>query len=154
MNRFFTAIAVVLLTTSAFSQQNIIDSFQAGGVYRNFILHVPQGYNSANKYSLVLNLHGFTSNANTQMTNTKMNDLADTDAEPFFVVYPNGLNSSWEPLNTSSDDVSFLSALIDTISARYTIDSTAVFSCGYSNGGITSYLLACQLSDKIASIAS
>lgn len=155
MNRIFTFLTAMLFATVAFSQQNILDTFVVDGNARNYILHVPPGYNSANSYALVLNLHGLTSNANQQMNYSKMNEVADTDTEPFFVVYGNGMNNSWASYGTGTvDDNRFLSELIDTISAHYNIDPNAVFSCGMSNGGIMSYQLACVLSDKIAAVAS
>ena len=44
--------------------------------------------------------------------------------------------------------------MIDSISADYSIDPNRVYSTGMSNGGYMSFLLACQLSSKIAAIAS
>jgi polyhydroxybutyrate depolymerase len=52
------------------------------------------------------------------------------------------------------DDVAFSSALIDSISAQYNIDQDRVYSTGMSNGGFMSFKLACELSDRIAGIAS
>ena len=52
------------------------------------------------------------------------------------------------------DDLGFLSALIDSLGDEYDIDMHRVYSTGMSNGGFMSYLLACELSDKIAAIAS
>ena len=43
---------------------------------------------------------------------------------------------------------------MDSISNEYNIDATRVYSTGMSNGGYMSFLLACQMSDKIAAIAS
>ena len=52
------------------------------------------------------------------------------------------------------DDIGFLSALIDTLAEEYNIDMNRVYSTGMSNGGFMSYTLACQLSERIAAIAS
>ena len=52
------------------------------------------------------------------------------------------------------DDVGFTAALIDSLSAEYNIDETRIYSTGMSNGGFMSYHLACNLSDRIAAIAS
>lgn len=151
MKQLFTLTAM-LFSVVAYAQ-NITDSFIVDGVYRNYILHIPQGYNASTSYPLVLNLHGYTSNAAEQMQYTKMNTTAD--AEHFFAVYPNGIGNSWNSFgNGSVDDVKFLSQLIDRIRTSYSIDSDAVYSCGMSNGGFMSYALACQLSEKIAAIAS
>ncbi len=44
--------------------------------------------------------------------------------------------------------------MIDTLSNHYNIDLERIYACGYSNGGFMSYKLACQLSHRIAAIAS
>ena len=57
-------------------------------------------------------------------------------------------------VSETRDDVWFLSALIDAISNQYNVDSNRVYSTGFSMGGFMTNMLACQLSDKIAAIAS
>ena len=57
-------------------------------------------------------------------------------------------------LNAGVDDVGFINALIDTISAHYNIDQNRVFATGFSMGGFMSNRLACELNNRIASIAS
>ena len=52
------------------------------------------------------------------------------------------------------DDVGFTAALIDSLSVNYNIDDNRIYSTGMSNGGFMSYHLACNLSDRIAAIAS
>ena len=52
------------------------------------------------------------------------------------------------------DDVGFTEALIDELANLYTINLDRVYATGMSNGGFMSFLLACQLSEKIAAIAS
>ncbi|MBS1613258.1 MAG: T9SS type A sorting domain-containing protein [Bacteroidetes bacterium] len=125
---------------------------------REFIVHLPTGYTAGSHLPLVFNHHGYTSNASQQMLYSNMN--ATADANNFIVVYPNGLNASWNsgflpPYNgTSPDDVGFISKIIDTMYTLYGIDPARVYSCGMSNGGYQSYRLACDLENRIAAIAS
>lgn len=44
--------------------------------------------------------------------------------------------------------------MIDHIASDYSIDFNRIYATGMSNGGFMSFLLACQLSNKIAAIAS
>ena len=44
--------------------------------------------------------------------------------------------------------------MIDTLDNHYSIDLSRIYVCGFSNGGLMSYRLACQLSNRIAAIAS
>ncbi|MBL0309259.1 MAG: T9SS type A sorting domain-containing protein [Bacteroidetes bacterium] len=129
------------------------DSILFEGGYRNFIVHLPTGYNPSVSYPLVLSFHGLTSNAFQQQLYTGMDAVADTGG--FILVYPNGINSSWNVNEaTTPHDIDFTSSLIDSLSAKYSINPACVYACGMSNGGFFSYLLACRLSHKLAAIAS
>jgi polyhydroxybutyrate depolymerase len=131
-------------------------SFMYKGSKRDYIIHLPPSYTPGKKYPLVLNLHGLTSNASQQQAYSQMDKVADT--ANFIVVYPNGLSNTWNSgfsaPNTGTDDVGFLSALIDTMIKNYSIDVPCIFSSGMSMGGFMSYRLACELETKIAAIAS
>jgi len=132
------------------------------GIQRDYILYIPAIYDGNTDVPLVLNFHGFGSNANEQMHYGDFRDIADT--EGFLLVHPEGTLSNgdqfWNvgfPGSTSTstiDDVGFTEALIDKLSTLYAIDLDRVYATGMSNGGFVSFLLACQLSEKIAAVAS
>lgn len=138
------------------AQITVIDSIMSGGIYRNYRLYIPAAYTGATAYPLVLNLHGYTSSASTQQLYTNFGVIADT--AHFLMVYPNGTQYMgqpyWNSFGSGVDDIQFLSDLIDSLSADYTIDVSSVYSCGMSNGGYMSHTLACELNNKIAAIAS
>ena len=99
------------------------------------------------------NMHGLGSNAFEQEIYTDFDSVADTAG--IIVAYPNGIDETWNISSiTGTDDVGFISALIDTINLQYSIDLNRVFATGMSMGGFMSYRLACELSGKIAAIAS
>lgn len=156
MRKFsFLLFCVMMVLSLKVSAQS--DSFLVDGVYRNYNIYLPAGYNAATAYPLVLNLHGYTSNAQQEELYTKMD--ASADANHYIVVYPNGIANywnSWGPAGTTygANDVKFLSELIDTISAHYHVNPKRVYSCGMSNGGYMTYTLACNLADKLAAVAS
>ena len=56
--------------------------------------------------------------------------------------------------SSTTDDVDFISSLIDWAADNYNVDLNRVYSTGMSNGGYMSYHLACNLSEKVAAIAS
>ena len=51
-------------------------------------------------------------------------------------------------------DVRFISDLIDKLQQDYVIDPTRIYVNGLSNGGGMTYLLACELSERIAAVGS
>jgi polyhydroxybutyrate depolymerase len=137
--------------------QTTVHSFSFEGATRSYRVYVPATYTGTTAVPLVFNLHGYTSNALQQEFYSEMNAVADTAG--FIVCYPDGLNNSWNSGFSGNytggvNDVGFISVLIDTLRANYTIDPTRVYSCGMSNGGFMSYRLACDLEARIAAIAS
>ena len=158
-----TKILLLLLgfTFPISAQQTINGSITHDEIQRNYILYIPEICDGSTAVPLVLNFHGYGSNATQQMFYGDFRDIADT--EGFLLVYPEGTLSNgdqfWNvgfPGNTSStiDDVGFTEALIDELANSYAIDLDRVYSTGMSNGGFMSFLLACQLSEKIAAVAS
>ncbi|MBS1651447.1 MAG: T9SS type A sorting domain-containing protein [Bacteroidetes bacterium] len=134
------------------------DSILSNGIYRKYRLYVPLTYTSTNSVPLVFNLHGYTSNSMQQQAYANFMPIADT--ANFIIVAPDGTiaggNQFWNAgiLPGAPYDVQFLSNLIDSIKGSYNINLDRVYSCGLSNGGIMSYYLACNLSQRIAAIAS
>lgn len=140
------------------AQTTVQDGFEFEGINRVYRLYIPSSYNPSVAAPLLLNLHGYGSNMLEQESYGDFRPIADTAG--FLVLHPNGsLDNTntmhWNTFGTSEvDDVSFLSALIDTIAKKYTIDADRVYSTGMSNGGFMSHTLACALSGKIAAVAA
>jgi polyhydroxybutyrate depolymerase len=138
--------------------QTTTGSFMHDGILRDHRLYVPAIYSPGTPVPLVFNLHGYTSNNVQQEFYGDFRPIADT--ANFIIVHPNGTldgngDRFWNTFGGSSvDDLGYLTALLDTISAHYTIDADRVFSTGMSNGGFMSHDLACFRSDRFAAIAS
>jgi polyhydroxybutyrate depolymerase len=141
------------------AQTNVTDSIISGGIYRSFMVYVPAIYNHTKAVPLVFNLHGLGSNNAQQEFYGEFRPIADT--ADFILVLPNGTvganGRGWNNFatpGTGVDDLAFLSALIDTIEKRYSIDPYRIYSTGMSNGGFMSYDLACFMNQRFAAIAS
>jgi polyhydroxybutyrate depolymerase len=154
--RFF--LFFFFLPFASFGQQTINGTLQHDGLTRSYILYVPASYTPGTPAPLVLNFHGYTSNAFEQMFYGDFRPIADTAG--FLLVHPLGtLDSTGETYWNSGwggtvDDIGFTSALIDSLAAAYSVNLDRVYSTGMSNGGFMSYTLACSLSERIAAIAS
>jgi polyhydroxybutyrate depolymerase len=153
MKFLLTLFGFLLCFAAANAQTN--GSFVHNSATRTFITYVPSTYNRATPTPLVLVLHGLTMSGSSIMSVTGFNTLAETNH--FIAVYPDGLNNDWNFGGTgasSTDDVGFLNALIDTINSHYNIASNKLFSCGFSAGGFMSYRMACESGRCFAAIAS
>jgi polyhydroxybutyrate depolymerase len=125
---------------------------------RLYLLFVPDGYDPSVAHALVVNMHGFTSNAGQQVVFSDMNSTAGR--EVFVVAYPDGYHNSWnagvccgDAVAEDVDDVGFLVAVVDDVASRLCIDRRRVFAAGMSNGGYMSHRLACEASDTFAAVA-
>ena len=132
-------------------------------VNRNYLVYIPDSYDSEIDYPLMFLFHGFGGIASEFINTADMRDLAES--KNFIVVYPQGLDlggtgSHWNCSNPSADnksdvdDIGFIENLIDQLILDYpVIDSKRIYAAGYSNGGFMSYYLACN-SKKFAAIGS
>jgi len=130
-------------------------------VYRTYIpSNLPDG-----PVPVLLAFHGGTGWGKQFERNSGFDELAE--ANGFLVVYPDGIgtgageatNRTWNggeccgaAARNNVDDVAFVARLLDTLEADYDVDTARVFAAGHSNGGILSYRLACELSDRIVAV--
>ena len=145
--------------TLLFAQQTQSITINSGGIDRDFFLYVPDIYDESTPAPLVFCFHGYGSSAIANLSYTGFRPVADTAG--FILITPQGTtdafgtphwNVGWG--TSSVDDVSFVEDMIDYVNDNYNLNNDRIYSTGMSNGGFMSYLLACQLSDKIAAIAS
>jgi polyhydroxybutyrate depolymerase len=136
-----------------------------GGRDRGYIVRVPPAVaRGSARVPLVIVLHGGGGNAVNAESMTGF--TAKANAEKFIVVYPDGTGRRRDALLTWNaghccgyamekkvDDVGFIRALIDTLIARYPVDSKRVFVTGMSNGAMMTHRLGIELSDRVAAIA-
>ena len=105
-----------------------------GGDKRNYILHEPPTYTSSSAVPLMIALHGNTWTAARFRDLTQIDQIADS--KNFIVAYPDGVIKTWNAGNCCStlgtDDVTFISGMIDSISTRYNIDKSRVWVLGWS----------------------
>lgn len=154
-------LAIVLLVAIAFRVANRTNgTIISAGEKRTYLLYVPGSYDPSRPAPLVVTIHGFAQWPAHQMQITHWNDLADEYG--FIVVYPagTGFPLRWRIVGGSSSegnpmqDVTFISDLISQLEAEYNIDPTRIYANGLSNGGGMSFLLACEMSDRIAAFGT
>ncbi len=152
-------LTLLLFTNSfTFAQQVINATIQNDGRTRQYRLYVPASYDASKPAPLILNFHGFTNNIDIQYNQSDFRQLAEDNQ--FIFVTPQGLGgffSGWAINNNfggNEDDLGFSDALINKIQEDYNINEKRIYATGFSNGGFFSYRLACELSPRIAAVAS
>jgi polyhydroxybutyrate depolymerase len=157
-------------TTSAGTLEH--RSFTVNGTLRLYRVFVPKSLDPNQPAPLVVLLHGCD-----QMRGSGDEVAADThfdeeaSAGRFVALYPDGQISDYSVLgrmrcwnagsccieNVKSpvaDDVGFVSQLLDRVITDLPIDKTRIFIAGVSAGAFMAYRLACELSGRIAGMAS
>ena len=131
-------------------------TLSSGGVDYGYTVHLPPSYDGTKRTPLVLNWHGYGSNALQQELFSAFDAVADE--EGLVVVYPNSPDASWNAGTccasaSGRDDVGFARTLVAEISSKGCIDAKRIYSTGMSNGGFMSFRLGCEAADLFAAIA-
>lgn len=135
----------------------------SSGDERSYRVHLPSGYDTQTALPVIIAMHGYTESVENFTQVTHYEEAADK--HQFISVFPAGKASLGVPgWNAGSccgsaslqgvPDVQFISDLIDKLDQDYCIDKKRVFASGFSNGGMLSHRLACELSDRIAAIGA
>ena len=131
---------------------------------RRFEVNVPAGYNGSKPVPLVVVLHGYTGSGNGAKAYFQLE--AEAGKRGFLTVYPDGTQDSsgnqfWNATDaccqftrSEADDSAYLTALIDRVEEKFSVDPKRVFFAGHSNSGFMSYRMACEHADRIAAIVS
>jgi polyhydroxybutyrate depolymerase len=146
---------------------DIGSSLVHNGKTRTYLVHLPTMYYELSSLRpLILAFHGGLGSKENFRDQSGLN--AKSDAEKFIVVYPDGLENpgalnarTWNAgkccgqnaLSLNTDDVGFVSQLIDELAKTYHVDKKRVYATGHSNGAMLCYRLANELSEKITAIA-
>ena len=121
---------MILLLFKIYFAQDEISSFEFDGYTRLYEVYLPQNFTS--NMPLVVSIHGISETVNWYKTYTRMHETADTMG--YVIVYPQGIGNSWNAgiVNPNryfpdTDDVGFISSLIDTMKSHWDIDLSRVY---------------------------
>lgn len=142
-----------------------LTSLVVDGTTRSYLLRAPDEAAERAPMPLVIVLHGAGGNGKRAEDSTGLTPLARSAG--FLVAYPYGSQAanvpgefSWNagaccgvPSRSGVDDVAFVDAVITDVASRYPVDATRVFVFGFSNGGMLTYRLACELGSRFAAAA-
>lgn len=150
--------------------------FTVPGVNRLYDVHVPPAYKTTSPMPVVLIYHGGSMAPPRMKAVTGMNITANV--KKFIAVYPYGTPKKigrqtsgsmrfWnpalvfpdypyfnDPYYDTVDDVGYTRALLDDLKTHFNVDTARVYAVGASNGGLLVNRLACELSDRLAAVAS
>ncbi len=130
------------------------------GIMREYAVVEPPLDPNPDGYPLVIGLHGAGSEGYGFISTAFLGQKAAK--EKFIVASPSSLRyplmawwnagDGYEAITDSTDDVGFVSALIDTMVKNYNVDTTRIYIMAHSNGSMMAYRVAAECSDRIAAI--
>jgi polyhydroxybutyrate depolymerase len=130
----------------------------SAGRDRCYYIYFPSGYEPDQPLPVVISLHGFLSNPESQALISGWHDLAER--EGFLVVYPQATqyphrwNAGADWGDAGVDDVQFALDLLEDLSSAANVDSSRVYVNGMSNGGGMTVALGCHAADRFAAMGT
>ncbi len=137
-------------------------SIEVGGLKRTYLTYVPRGL--AKGAPLVVVMHGSGENGARMRIETGYGFERLADEHHFVVVYPNAANEGdWNACGTvgdisakgpGTDDVGFLTRMVDKLVTENGIDPDRVFAAGSSRGGFMALRLALEAPSRFRAVAA
>ncbi len=141
-------------------------SLMHDGLKRDYLIHIPTGYDPAKPTPVVFAFHGGGGSMNLQ-ADTNYDVVGKSDRAGFIAVFPNGYSrlpsgmlATWNAGNccarardSNVDDVGFVRAIIKRLPRQVNVNARQIFATGMSNGGMFSHRLACEMADTFRAIA-
>lgn len=167
------SLALVLLSSPRLATCEMQEySLIHDGVQRKYYLHFPNDIQEKKNLPVVVNFHGGGGGPIGHSDLTGMNLTADKHG--FLIVYPqgNGKNDKrkrlrfWNvglgpdgpfhdlPVLARADDIGFIRKLLQELSKRFQVDQKRIYATGFSNGGMLTQRLVCEMGEELAAIAS
>ena len=131
---------------------------------RPYTLHVPASYDASKRTPLVVLFHGY--GATGALQSAYMGLTGASDAHGFLYAYADGTLDKdgkrfWNATDACCDlygvpvdDVAYFNAIVDDVSAKYTVDPRQIFVIGHSNGAFLAHRLSCEAGSRVAAIVS
>jgi polyhydroxybutyrate depolymerase len=128
------------------------------GTVRDYYVYVPSSSNTS-PIPLLYLLNGGSAERTPFEQQSNFEAMADREGIVLVVPVSQKLpsnESAWQlnADNSSMQDIDYIEAIYTDVSSRTAIDANRVYAIGYSLGGMFSYELACQMSNRFAAIGS
>jgi len=142
------------------------------GDVREYIIHVPAGYDANSPMPVVFFLHGASGSGEGSYISSGWKELADDEsiltvfptAWTYCYLEPTGTvnnQTRWNSLpgdyqfcedETPRDDIKFLRTIISELGLQYNVDSKRIYIVGFSSGAQMAFRCAIEMSGSIAAI--
>jgi len=141
-------------------------TLQHDGVERQYRVHLPPGYGDRGApLPVVIYLHG----GGGGTVSAYLDGVhKSADQHGFLLAIPAATRIDKKPMSSrwnggrwkggeccgTADDIGFLAKMLDDLARRFRVDEQRVYAAGISNGGLMTHRVACELSERVAAVAT
>jgi phospholipase/carboxylesterase len=164
MTAFLKPVSQFFLETSARSDSALLDRLAAGdpaqgnngvmhvggppGTRGAFSLYVPEYYDAANAWPLVVAMHGGSGNGGAFLWSW----VREARTRGFVVIAPTAIGATWSLMEPDVDGPS-IDRMVEHVAAQWNIDATRQLLTGMSDGGTFSYVLGLRAGCRFTHLA-
>ncbi|KAK4155869.1 Alpha/Beta hydrolase protein [Chaetomidium leptoderma] len=125
-------------------------SMTVNGKQRQYILQLPNNYNSSKAHRVVFGYHWRDGSMN-DVAGGGFYSLRSLAGDSTIFVAPNGLNAGWA--NNGGEDITFTDQIVAMLKNDLCVDEGQFFATGWSYGGSMSHSVACSRPDVFKAVS-
>ena len=159
--RLLSAGFILIASACGCAAQGTVQSWNVSGVKREALVFEPRPFAVSESHPLVFAWHGHGGNMNAASQAMHIQTLWPEAIVVYpqglptpTVVDPQGLRPGWqdEAGQQGDRDLKFFDAMLASFEQKFSVDEARIYSTGFSNGGIFSYLLWAERGKILAAI--
>ncbi|KAK3298736.1 Alpha/Beta hydrolase protein [Chaetomium fimeti] len=125
-------------------------SINVNGRQRQYILQLPNNYDSSKEHRVVFGYHWRDGSMN-DVASGGFYGLRSLAGDSTIFVAPNGLNAGWA--NSGGEDITFTDQLVAMVKNDLCANENEFFATGWSYGGAMSHSVACSRPDVFSAVS-
>src|SRR4051812_4239696 len=129
---------------------NQLQTIMIDGKPRSYVLSLPAGYDGSQSAPVIFDFYGRQGDAQVQGAVFELGEQAT--AAGMLVVTLQAADDRDMSKNAWATDVPLVSAILASLQQKWCIDTKALYTAGFSDGGVFAAYLACELPDTFAAL--
>ncbi len=166
---------IIFSTANTFIKGKNKFTTRVDGDMREYIVHVPAGYNLSTATKVVFMLHGTSQTGETMYDKSGWKEVGDDEniitvfptSGRYCINEPGGTSRTTTKWNTPpdaewifcageipKDDIKFLRKIITELRVKFNVDTSRIYLVGFSNGGQMAAKCSIKMGDVLAAVIS
>src|SRR5690606_35827510 len=132
-----------------------IYTIESAGLTRQYTIDIPEDYDKNKTYRLIFAMHMMGGNMQTMVDQNYdgLKTYAERDGVPVICVAPQGYTDRSPWRGRDDKDHIFFADMLDLFKDKLSIDTSRIFSCGFSFGAMFTYSLSLSFQKDLRAVA-